>query len=498
MSSKDNAVFLKGREGDVFISYGSLDDATIAGNEGGWITIFENDLRARVNQVLGERARIWRDKNELRGNAELATLKRVLQNTGAILTVVSPSFIKSDWCKREVEFFCEADGGRLNAPGTNEYRIFKVVKIPVPRELLFPELQPTLEYHFFEKSNQGHTIELGPSSDQKRKELYESELYRLAADIGRVLEIMRGTVPVVPRATVYLAETTPDLREVRNRIADDLKQRNYEVLPNIILDRDSANYRSQVTDFLQRSALSIHLLGERYGSIPEGEKESHVAVQAELAAERCCDPHFRRVIWMPPDLKPLDDPQKSLITFLENDTRAQTRTEVVQKRIEHLKEDLLTWLSQIPSIEEQKAAAAARASQTPRVYIVATGDELKSGAVDPLIQAASAQGFEVVFPPISGDPAVIKAAHHDDLENCSACIVYFAAADDAWARERRNEIEVRFAKKPFPAAFYIVGSESPFKRFFSASVPVFHEQQTFNPNSLAPFFEAVRKASGTA
>jgi hypothetical protein len=497
MSSKDNAVFLKGREGDVFISYGSLDDATIAGNDGGWITIFENDLRARVNQVLGERARIWRDKNELRGNADLETLRRVLHNTGTILTVVSPSFIKSDWCKREVQFFCEADGGRLNSPGTNEYRIFKVVKIPVPRELLFPELQPTLEYHFFEKSNQGHTVELGPSSDQKRKELYENELYRLAADIGRVLEIMRGSLPSAPRGTVYLAETTPDLRDVRNRVADDLKQRGYEVLPNVMLDRDSANYRAQVNEFLQRSALSIHLLGERYGSIPEGEKESHVAVQAELAASRCCDPHFRRVIWMPPDLQPLDEPQKNLITFLENDTSAQNQTEVVQKRVEHLKEDLLTWLSQIPSPEEQQAAAA-RAAQTPRVYIVATGDELKSGAVDPLIQAVSAQGFDVVFPPISGDPAVIKAAHRDDFEKCSACIVYFNAADDAWARERRNEIEQRFAKKPFPAAFYIVGSESPFKRFFSASVPVLHEQQSFSAASLVPFFEAIRKASPAA
>ncbi|HZC01476.1 MAG TPA: hypothetical protein VE844_08970 [Gammaproteobacteria bacterium] len=59
-----------------------------------------------------------------------------------------------------------------------------------------------------------------------------------------------------------------------------------------------------VRGYLPQAKLSIHLIGPYYGIIPEMERSrSNVCMQLDLAAERCGDPNFSRLIWMPLGLK---------------------------------------------------------------------------------------------------------------------------------------------------------------------------------------------------
>src|ERR1700693_4707149 len=148
--------FLDQYEEDVFISYASQDDALIGNAAEGWISKLHSDLQKRVHQTLGQAAKFWRDDSDLKGNDQLTpTLIAVLQKTGAMISVVSPCFISSKWCRKEVEVFCAKDGGKFNAGGVAKLRIFKVMKFKGERVEEFPELKDASSYEFYEIDTEG-------------------------------------------------------------------------------------------------------------------------------------------------------------------------------------------------------------------------------------------------------------------------------------------------------------------------------------------------------
>src|SRR5262249_10945222 len=144
---------------------------------------------------------------------------------------------------------------------------------------------------------------------------------------------------------IYLAETAPDMKEAREDIWRDLLQRGFAVLPDEELSPDDAHFETKVKVLLGQSELSIHLIGEDYGDVVKGGSTSAVAAQAGLAAERCSDASFRRVIWLPPGIEASDPRQRDFLESLQNDSAAQHGTELLQGKIEDLKTFLNDWLA---------------------------------------------------------------------------------------------------------------------------------------------------------
>ena len=63
-----------------------------------------------------------------------------------------------------------------------------------------------------------------------------------------------------------------------------MQQHGHVVLPDRELPLRGAALAEVVRDSLSRSDLSVHLLGDFYGIIPEGEERSLVEIQSALAA----------------------------------------------------------------------------------------------------------------------------------------------------------------------------------------------------------------------
>jgi hypothetical protein len=96
--------FQHGFENDVFISYTHVDDeADVTCRK--WVSQFENDLRTRLIQVSGYNVTTWRD-NKLgaadRFDGEIAAQVR---KSAVLVTVLTPSYFHSDYCRKERELF---------------------------------------------------------------------------------------------------------------------------------------------------------------------------------------------------------------------------------------------------------------------------------------------------------------------------------------------------------------------------------------------------------
>jgi hypothetical protein len=115
---------------DVFISYAHLDNQPLTTGAQGWVSEFHEALSKRLGEVLGKAPRIWRDP-KLQGNDVFADeIEQRFEEAAVLVSVITPRYVESDWCRREVTGFWEAAGHTGGPIVGNKARVFKVVKTP--------------------------------------------------------------------------------------------------------------------------------------------------------------------------------------------------------------------------------------------------------------------------------------------------------------------------------------------------------------------------------
>jgi hypothetical protein len=101
------------------------------------VTRLHRDLEQRARSYLGSDTQFWRD-SEIRNNDDFTNkiLKRLIK-TATFLPVLSPSYLCSEWCGREVEVFADHAESNMGVLIDDERsRILKVEKMPVDRSAL--------------------------------------------------------------------------------------------------------------------------------------------------------------------------------------------------------------------------------------------------------------------------------------------------------------------------------------------------------------------------
>src|ERR1700754_221004 len=137
-------------EDEVFISYARIDNRPLDEGLKGWVETLHERLQIRLTQLTGEPVTIWRDR-KLQGNDAFAeTLITHLSKVALLVPVISPRYVKSERCLKELDEFCKcaSSGGGLNVG--DKSRVFKVVKLHIPPESHPPQLRGVLGYEFFE------------------------------------------------------------------------------------------------------------------------------------------------------------------------------------------------------------------------------------------------------------------------------------------------------------------------------------------------------------
>jgi hypothetical protein len=511
--------FLPNFDEDVFISYAHNDDDVFPPEQWGWVTRLHQDLEQRVRSYLGCDVRFWRDC-EIRNNEDFS--KKIfnrLMRTATFLSVLSPSFLQRDWCKRELESFAGHAEAKLGILVDEERsRIFKVEKMPVERNALPPAMQGTKTYRFYQPdpSQPKRTIELRPLLGGEYLRRYFEEMDELAKDIAALLKGMAHPGPtdgphVDPdQPVVYVAETTSDLDDKLGELRRDLKDRGYLVLPDGDLPYRAEAYKDKVRDCLKRAALSVHLIGSGYGFVPEGETRSNVWLQHDLAMERGADPKFLRLIWLPRDVVAADQRQRDFMTYLQDDAGVQQGADLLNSNIEELKNVIHDRLAKIRKQQESArqapgpgaAAAGAAPQRSPdeplRVYIMCDAADRKVASLVALRRYLLSEGCEPMLPAAADTESDALQAHAENLNLCDGCVIYYGQGSPAWFDAKLRDLRkyLRGRQPPVAAkAIYIAQPSTDHKADVETlEAAVLHEGEGFTPETLAKFVQALRAA----
>src|SRR5262245_33242660 len=127
-------------ENDFLISYAHIDNQALVDGEKGWVSTLHRLLEIRVGQLCGHTPKIWRDP-KLQGNYYFAdTILQRLPKTASLVPILSPRYVQSEWCNRELKEFWRAAEETGGVRVADKARIFKVVKTPVELERLPDEV----------------------------------------------------------------------------------------------------------------------------------------------------------------------------------------------------------------------------------------------------------------------------------------------------------------------------------------------------------------------
>ena len=289
---------------------------------------------------------------------------------------------------------------------------------------------------------------------------------------------------------IYLAETSFELRDERDNIRRELTERGYPVLPDRSLPSDAESFKKVVREYLSRACLSVHLIGDNYGDTPKGETKSLVCLQNELAQERSLSPGFSHLIWIPPGVKGQDEKQRKFIESLNEESVSQQHFDLLQNSLDELKSFISETLT-----NRRPPPPTASPGGPLHIYLICDQPDISS--VLPIRDYLYEQGYEAIFPAMTGSEAEIREDHKDNLVTCDACLIYYGAANNFWLRSKLRDLQKSAygRSKPMLArAIYVASPETPDKtNYRTLDALVIQNFEAFDPDLLKPFLAKLAK-----
>jgi hypothetical protein len=511
---------------DIFISY-SNDDNLPSPPRGqvGWVTHFDQLLEHFLREWRGD-PRIWRDNKITGANFIDDTILNPLPHVAIMIAVVSPNYVKSDWCTRELMAFCNAaDRARPGIQVRNKSRIFKVVKVPLRRaSQLHPVFSNLKGFEFFQvRDADNRPMLFDPESRDEARQLFHDKVGDVAWEVIDVLELIedyaaeqnvevaqpagepqdtpesvdaaettsdlpettsevakttpepkseRDTVrislakPQASGVTLYLAETTPDLMIQRDNVRRDLLHRGYKVLQlsTELAQADAAELEAGIDHDLRASQFSIHLVGNEFGDAPGQGIASFVELQDSRAAVWANKwPAFQRLIWIPANIKPQHHSQRRFVSGLL-DSNYEPNTELLRGCLEDFK---TTIQDKITALQSNALKQPAVGQGSPTVGIIC--ESLDEVSVQRLDDCLYEQDCDVIRAVVQAGATSLPSDQINSIVGCDGIIFYVDNASLFWVQSRLHELvalEQEERKEFKSVAVYVGGNKTDEKERF--------------------------------
>ena len=462
--------YVPGFSNDIFISYSHIDDQAVDGP--GWVANFHRRLVIEVEEELGAKIQVWRDKRITGATDFSKDLDKQVRGSAMLLAILSPGYVNSQWCDWELTGF--AGSRRVGDLWVDtKCRAIKIFKRPADVSRL-RVLAETEGLKFFDVDPATDIPrEMEPSTD-----FVKERLAALGHDIGFVLRAMRKA------RTVFLGTASGRLGDHRERVRQELSGREYRILSASAGPHE--DHHRNVRDAVRESALSV-LFYDR-GSPAAQPDEALPAVERRIAM----DEQARQIIAVSGQSEsasqPWDEPEAA--------GRGSARVEwLIEPPAHTLYHTVLQMLEAQPasSVPEAEAPPAAKeparqpgsvvsdpsgpaesvgSKKLVRIYLVCDHRDhplLEPNRARHLRDHLLALGFEVKLPLAEQDDATqFSKDNRNKLKQCDAVLLYWGTSRQAWFDQRLGELlQARGWRqgRAFTAlAGYVADPESPVKQ----------------------------------
>ena len=464
---------------NLFISFAAEDNAKGSGTAG-WVDDFIRFLGVYIQRINNEKAEF----TLLEGNAKRPS---ALGEDEGIILIVSENYLKSNISKQDAPLMADPS------------RVFKIDLSPIGKRDQPAEIRLLNEFHFFAvtRGKKEKYVTLKGTDDSQ---IFWLKIIDLAFEINRTVFHKGSSAANENRKVIYLAETSYDQVHNRDEIKRELIRHGHEVLPKVPFTGNIKEIESQVNDCLEKADLSVHIVGEAFGEVPEGSDRSLVQIQNQLSTEyysRTKSSEFtslHRLIWMPLHLRPKSDEQKIYLDQLKDDIVSTSGAEIIQTPLEILKTIIHTRLQLFD--QEVKAQKLKTAERSTKKTVYLLFDKKDEGDMSPIVSDLNAKGIEVILPKFDGKQIEFLTSHRESLVKSDG-VLLFANKNLNWVNSKLNDvIKAPGFGKQFPfdvKAIFIKDKSIP-----EDKIPSFGDILMLNGNGkqtdITPFLDKIASA----
>lgn len=415
---------------DLFISYAHADDTPSSGRTAGFVSQFVTDLMAEVERKLGGALDIWWDQQDLAGNMPVSPeIVEAASQAAGIVVLVSPAYLRSEWCRRERSTFLQALRARARTGA-----VFIVSIENLAREKLPEEFQDLVGYQFWKPLDDGRTTRPLRVDFETERQTYYDRLCELVQNVADHLDALAartvekrgviddakggttgGPTPDAPR--VVLAEVTDDLVHQREDVRSYLEQLGFVVLPKRRYSRDDlALHRTQLREDLEQARLFVQLLGPLAGD--RSDEPRGMAWLRWSVADTVLS-HESIIQWR--------DPQLAIDAIDDADAQALLRLPTVRScGLAELKRAIAETL--------QKPKRTVAAPVPKCVFVNAEGAD--RAFADQVSAWLADHGYIVLDPPNASDPAEWRESWESNLTHCQSLMLIYGQTKPGWITQQ--------------------------------------------------------------
>ena len=431
---------------DIFISYARDDDVPPPDrpDRKGFVTFLDESVQYEFRDLGPDRPKIWRDIKRISdGDQFTPEIETALKDASFLVVVLSPNWMASKWCNRELESFVKYHG----PDGIGE-RIIVVGKRYIDPNRRPPPLQGQTGFEFYARNRDPDDItgdteffDRGEPCDAR----YWQKLRGLTAHLLKRKPLLPPP-PVYPPSgrTIYVAKPASDMRAGYDRIVSELVGRGHTVVPPPLEDIPIKSAVGVIDTALSSAEISIHLLGEKSGDAPEDQLPI-VKLQLARAAARMAreaSGKFHRLVWAPglwsvqpdagqPAQETLRHPVDVLARFDRQMPTDKVEGDSLSKFVDFINQHLVaTAPARLPS-----GLPAAKSGEIS-LYLYHSPED--SDYALNLAQALQQRKLEALLPVFDGPDADIKSFNGKRLAQCDAVVLCWASASEVWVRAQAS------------------------------------------------------------
>ena len=413
---------------------------------------------------------------------------RQLDEFGIVITIFTQNLTENGEIILALNNHCEKlkDQDKLIVDGLSCF--YKVLKKPSNVDHQLKTLEEVLTYDFYLLNNlTGKYQECVVFSKDNKKNCYWVKLADLVYDIRHVLDVYaqmsNRKEPKKPRnKTVYLASTGADMIVYRDTIKRELKRHGYRVLPIYSLPKENIDsLQNKVSQDLEQSRLSIHLVGADYGHIPKHSKQSIMELEHNLTKEHTLKTirnnkqvenkdkqSFNSLIWIAPYLKNISERQQIFIEELKSNASLLSETEVLEVPLEEFSM-LVRKKLEDTDISKNNNTIKKSDYHTKSIYLIVDKNDTSNNILE-IKQTIENNGFEVLLPSYEGDLTNLRHNHQNNLIKSDAAIIYYGYSTEDWIKTKLQDLlkSPGFGRaKPFVSkAVYLNGNKQIDKGYY--------------------------------
>jgi len=397
------------------------------------MSLFGKHFNLVLNRVLGSEQKI------IQITEENAKDLKVLKENCMVVFLVHDKFLQD----KGYRDFLNKVAGSISSPDADEsescWNSMKVNLSEYDYTQLPDMIKFCMGYDLYMESEQEGATQLISSEDK----VYWPRILDLVMDIRLIRSKDSSTVEQV----IYLASSVAVEKRNWYQLRRELMGFGYKIFPDIDLHYSPADLKSYVQRCVDKSYLSIHILGNEYGKLYADSGKSLPELQFQYVTEYIdtiqSDPdlerqsQLQRLIWIPLEATNMDEKQEELIQQLKRDIEKLHRTEIVQAPIELLKTLVLNKLQE----SERKKLESAKVKRDGKKLVYLIHEKSDEGSVEALAKGIQAKGLETTRIPYDGDQRSFLGLHKAFLAECDGVIIQYSGDSRSWLMSKVKDLQ---------------------------------------------------------